>query len=135
MMIFVQRKRDISRNACNSPCCHLFALFSVQDTELAGAGKRHIDLWIRFVEFDAAWTRIRFDVPDMCARPRVDDREGPRFCIAGTNVKVFRCWIVAYMVRVVANGEAVDWFECVPGEDFAVPSVPLATNNFLKSAE
>src|SRR5437879_6821129 len=55
----------------------------------------------------------------MYVRPRVDDREGPRFRVAGTNVKVFRCWIVAYMVRVVANGEAVDWFECVPTEDFA----------------
>src|SRR5438270_367190 len=119
MMILIQCECHIAWNASDGPGCDLLALFSIQDAELAGAGKRHIDMWIRFVKFDAAWARIRLDVPDRCARPRVDDREGPRFRVADTDVKVFRCWVVAYMVRVVADWEAVDWFECVPSEDFA----------------
>src|SRR5438309_111221 len=103
MMLLVDGERDISRNARHSPGRDLFALFSVQDAELAGTGKRHIDLCIRFVELDAARTGIRFDVPNMCTGPRVDNREGSGFRIADANIKVFRFWVVPYVVGIRSN--------------------------------
>src|SRR5437879_3113831 len=119
MTLLVECERDISRNAGHSPRGDLFARFSVHDTELAGAGKCHEDICARFVELDAARTGIRLDLPHMCTGPRVDDRQGSGFRVAGTNVKVFRCRIVTHMVRIVANRETVDQFKCVSREDFA----------------
>ena len=117
-MSLIQSQRNIS---CNSglPGCNLFAFFQINYAKMGRAGERDESLRLLFFDLDSARAGVGLDIPNMLIVARIDDGEPAGFCIAESHVKIFCCWVVAHVIGIWADRQALNEFKCVTREYFA----------------
>lgn len=77
----------------------------------------------------ATGAAIHLDIPHMLIGTCVDDRKGPGFRVADSNVKVFGFGVVSSVASVPIDRLSTS-LNVSPAKTLQVPSVPLATNSF-----
>src|SRR5712691_2841071 len=99
---------------------------------MGSPSKRDESVWPRFFDLDATGAGIGLDIPNMLIAARVDDRQPPGFCIAESNVKIFRSRVVANVIGIGANRQAINQLEGVPREYLAGAVSPVGHKKLLK---
>src|ERR1700730_4761271 len=115
----VQGKRTKVFRACDSPGRNLLARLPVNHAKFRRTVEVYENSRARFLKCDSTGPRVCLDIADMLIFRGIDNRQPSGISISESGIKIFRIRIVAHLVGVRAELQAVDKFKIVAAINFA----------------